>query len=179
MTLQSITKKHAFNRMKRTRLQCDIIIFKRCRAKAKRVFLMPKHLLGNNTALHSRPTPISHVWQVIKSFLGQRSSHRIPTLVANGISGKNSQHKANILAHQIVLPSSSSNYTPHFVNSTLPKNGQNLHLTLSHPLSKDTRLNQAFSIVELLSALKDTKNTTPGLNNICYEMFINTCLSNL
>ena len=31
--------------------------------------------------------------------------------------------------------------------------------------------NQAFSINELLSAINDTKNTTPGPDNICYEMF--------
>ena len=35
-------KKHAFNRMKRTRLQCDIIIFKRCRAKARSFILEAK-----------------------------------------------------------------------------------------------------------------------------------------
>jgi len=35
-------KKHAFNRMKRTRLQCDIIIFKRCRAKPGKIILEAK-----------------------------------------------------------------------------------------------------------------------------------------
>ena len=81
--------------MKRTRLQCDIIIFKRCRAKARRVILEAKtsscqqycSSLTNNSNLF-------HVWQVIKSFSGQRSSPHIPTLVANGISGKNNQNKA-------------------------------------------------------------------------------------
>jgi len=35
-------KKHAFNRMKRTRSQTDIIIFKRCRVKARRTILAAK-----------------------------------------------------------------------------------------------------------------------------------------
>jgi len=35
----------------------------------------------------------------------------------------------------------------------------------------DPALNQAFSINELLSAINDTKNTTTGQDNICYEMF--------
>jgi len=34
----------------------------------------------------------------------------------------------------------------------------------------DPRLNQAFS-QELLSAVQDSKNTTPGPDNICYEIF--------
>ena len=117
-------KKHAFNRMKRTRLQCDIIIFKRCRAKARIVILEAKTSSWQQYCFSfTSNSNLSHVWQVIKSFSGQRSSLHIPTLVANGISGKNSQHKANILANQfvLVLSSSPSNYTPHFVHSTLPK----------------------------------------------------------
>jgi len=43
-------KKQAFNRMK-----CDIIIFKRCRAKAWESFPKLKLHLGNNIALHLRP----------------------------------------------------------------------------------------------------------------------------
>jgi len=81
-------KKHAFNRMKLTRLECDIIIFKRCRAKARRVILEAKTSSWQQyrTSLTSNSN-LSHVWKLIKSFSGNRS-HHIPTLVANGISGK-------------------------------------------------------------------------------------------
>jgi len=108
----------------------------------------------------SSNTNLSHVWQVIKCFSGQPSVHHIPTLVANGISGKNNQHKANMLANKFVLSSSASNYTPHFVNSTLPKKERNLQHTLSHPLLQDTRLNQAFSIDELLCSQRYKKYYT-------------------
>ena len=132
-------KKHSYNRMKRTRLQCDIIIFKRCRAKARRVILEAKTSSWQQycTSLTSNSN-ISHDWKVIKSFSGNRS-HHILTLVANGISGKNNQHKANILANQFAL-SSISNYAALFFNSTLPAKKRNLQHTLSHTLSKDTRL---------------------------------------
>jgi len=33
------------------------------------------------------------------------------------------------------------------------------------------RKTHAFSYEELVSAIKETKNTTPGLDTICYEMF--------
>jgi len=42
---------------------------------------------------------------------------------------------------------------------------------MSHTTPIDPALNQAFSVNELLSAINDTKNTTPGPDNICYEMF--------
>ena len=50
---------------------------------------------------------------------------------------------------------------------------------MSYPLPQDTQHNQAFSIDELLSALKDAKNTTPGLDNICYEMFKHMSVNSL
>jgi len=45
----------------------------------------------------------------------------------------------------------------------------NMHCPMRHQLIQ--RLNQAFSLKELLSAVQDTKNTTSGPDNICYEMF--------
>jgi len=42
---------------------------------------------------------------------------------------------------------------------------------MSHTTPIDPDLNQAFSINELLSAVSDTKNTPPGPDNTCYEMF--------
>ena len=66
-------KKHAFNRMKRTWLLRDIIIFKRCRAKARRVILEAKSSSWRQlcTSLTSI-TNLSKVWKVIKSFYGNR-----------------------------------------------------------------------------------------------------------
>ena len=142
--------------MKRTRLQCDIIIFKRCRAKARRVILEAKtsscqqycSSLTNNSNLF-------HVWQVIKSFSGQRSSSHIPTLVANGISGKNNQNKAQDKQSGKPVRSLQQSFKLH---SAFRSTKRNLRHTLSYPLPQDPRLNQAFSIDELLSTLKDTKN---------------------
>jgi len=52
-------KKHAFNRMKRTWLLSDTIIFKRCRARARRVILMAKSSSWQQFAHRSHPTLIS------------------------------------------------------------------------------------------------------------------------
>jgi len=106
-------KKHAFNRMKRTWLLRDVIIFKRCRAKARRVILEAKSSSWRQfcTSLTSI-TIICQIWKVMKSFSGNRPPCFIPTLLAQGISAKNKQHKSNVLANQFALSSSSANYPP-------------------------------------------------------------------
>jgi len=50
---------------------------------------------------------------------------------------------------------------------------------MSHTTPIDPALNQAFSINELLSAFNDAKNTTPGPNIICYEMFKHISIKSL
>ena len=77
---------------------------------------------------------------------------------------------SNMLANQFALSSSRRNYPPRFVNVTLPIQ-TGLQNAMSHTTPIDPALNQAFSINELLSTISDTKNTTSGPDNICYEMF--------
>jgi len=54
-----------------------------------------------------------------------------------------------------------------------------LRNALSQATPIDPRLNQAFLLKELLSAVQESKNTTPGLDNICYEMFKHMSIESL
>jgi len=155
-------KKHAFNRMKRTWLLRDIIILKWCRAKARKVILEAKSSSWRQfcTSLTSI-TNLSKVWKVVKTFSRNRSPYFIPTLHAQGISAKNKQHKSNMLTNQFALSSRCLNYPPRFLNVSLPMKTRLLHHALSHAMPIDTHLNQAFSLNELLSAIKDTVATSP------------------
>ena len=172
-------KKHAFTRMKRTWLLSDIIIFKRCSARARRVILEAKSSSWRQFCTSLTCNTNLKVWKVIKSFSGHRSSYFIPTLHAQGISAKNKQYKSNMLANQFPLYSSCINYPPRFVNVTLRIQTRLLRNAMSHTTPIDPALNQAFSINELLSAINDTKNTTPGPDNICYEMFKHMSIKSL
>ena len=165
-------KKHAFNRMKRTWLLRDIIIFKRCGMKARRVILEAKSSSWRKfcTSLTST-TNLSKVWKIIKSFPGNRPPCFIPTLLAQGISAKNKQHKSNVLGNQFALSSSSANYPPRYVNVFLPIKARLLRQELSIATPNDAQINQAFTLKDVISAVEDTKNTTPGPDNLCYEMF--------
>jgi len=84
-----------------------------------------------------------------------------------------------MLANQFALSSSCLNYPPRFVNVTLPIQTRLLRNAMSHTTPIDPDLNQDFSINELLSAINDTKNTAPGLDNICYEMFKHKSIKSL
>ena len=168
-------KKHAFNRinrMERTWLLRVIIIFKRCRAKARRVILEAKSSswLHFCTSLTST-TNLSKVWKVIKSFSENRPTCFIPTLLAQDISAKNKQHKSNVLANQFALSCSSANYPSRFVNVFLPAKTGLLRQELSLATPIDPQIYQAFTLKELISAVQDPKDITPGRDNVCYEMF--------
>jgi len=166
--------------MKRTWLLCDISICKRCTTRARRVILEAKSSSWRQfcTSLTSNNN-LSKVCKVIKSFSGHRSRYFIPTLHAQGVSAKNKQHKSNMLANQFALSSSCLNYPQRFVNVTLPIQTPLLRNAMSHTTPIDPDLNQDFFINELLSAINDTKNTTPGPDNICYEMFKHMCIKSL
>jgi len=93
--------------MKRTWLLRDIIIFKRRRAKARRVLLEAKSSFWRQFGtLLTSTTYLSKAWKVIKSFSGNRSPYFVSTLHAQGISAKNKQQKSNMLANQFALSSS-------------------------------------------------------------------------
>jgi len=92
-------------------------------------------------------------------------------LLAQGISAKNKQHKSNVLANQFALSSTSANYPPRFVNVFLPIKTRLMHQELSLATPIDPRINQTFTLKELISAVQDAKNTAPGPDNLCYEMF--------
>jgi len=164
--------------MKRTWVLSDIIIFKRCRARARRVILEAKSSSWQQFCISlTSNTNLSKVWKVTKSFFGRRSSYFIPTLHAQGISAKYKQHKSNMsnmLANQFALSSSCLNYPPHFVKVTLPIQTRLLQNTMSHTTPIDPALNHAFSINEFLSAINDTKNTTPDQTTSATKC-LNTC----
>jgi len=86
------------------------------------------------------------------------------------MSANNNQHKSKVLANQFAL-FNTLNYPPRFVNVFLLNITGFLQHALSHATPIDPRLNQPFSLTELLSAVQDTINTTPGPDNTCYEMF--------
>jgi len=163
-------KKYALHRMKRARVPLDVIIFKRCRAKARRVILEVKQSSWENfcNALTSN-SKLSTVWNVIKKFSGHHPREFIPSLRQGSTTACNNQHKANMLATHFQSVSSTSNYEIAFRRTMSSLEVETLEAASEITL-KDPQLNQLFSIDELQCALPTTKNSAPGADQICYKL---------
>jgi len=162
--------KHTLNRMKRTKAPLDVIIFKRCRAKARRVILEPKQSSWENfcNALTSN-SKLSTVWNLIKKFSGHHPRRLIPSLRQGSITACNNQHKAIMLATHFQSVSSTSNYKIAF-RRTMSSLEVETHKAASEISLKDPQLNQLYSIGELRCALRSIKNSAPGADQICYKL---------
>jgi len=164
-------KKHAFNRRKRTRLQTDIIIFKRCRAKAQRTILAAKETSWRHYCSSiTNNAKLAKVWRTIDKFSGKRASTHIPSLTHSGITGRNEQHKAHILASHYALSNVDTHYPSEYFTK-LPHLQIALQRDLQLTSPTDPRLNEPFSLAELQAVIRRSPNTAPGLDNICYQMF--------
>jgi len=53
----------------------------------------------------------------------------------------------------------------------LPSLASKLQKYVLETETRDTRINNFFSIYELKTAISNTKNTAPGHDRVCYEMF--------
>jgi len=163
-------KKHAFNRMMRTRDPQDIIVFKRARAKAKVVLNdAQKATWQNYCSTLSTTTKLGQVWTTINKFKRQQTDRYIPTLHQNGITGTNDLHKANMLANQFQAASCNENYPYEF-----QKNSAYISYQLAKKLAEqeyqNMEFNAPFSYEELNDALKKCRNSAVGSDFISSEM---------
>jgi len=155
--------------MKCTISPLDIIIFKRCRVKAKQIILESKRSSSHNycNSLKSN-SHLAQFWRTIKKFPGQSSCYHIPSLHQNWIIAKNNQHKKNVLAQK--FHSFSTTHLPGF-NTSLQNLCLKPKLANLSTSPQNSNLNFCFSLPELKRAINDTKSTEPGADNLRYEIF--------
>ena len=113
-----------------------------------------------------------------KKLSGSPTFTGIPQLEQNGIRANKNQHKANVLGNQFQAVSSSSDY-PQASRRNLPTLHGDLRKATLATDPRDPQINVFFSMDELKTAISETKNTAPGHDQLCYEMFghlSNDCL---
>ena len=168
-------KKHAFNRMKRTRRPSNIIAFKRLRSQARKTVLLAKrdgwrrfcNSITNNTKL-------TIVWQALKKFSSCNYSFYMPALKHNGDIAETEYQKANMLADQFHSVSSSSNHSQNFLSNRDNLSSALIHRLRGHSaavLCKDQRINLPIPKTEFVNSNFFSKITSPGGDRLCYEMF--------
>ena len=129
-------KKHALNRMLETSHPSNIKIFKRTRAKAKKILNAAKQSCWENYCSSiSSNAKLGQVWSNIQRFTGQQTSSHFPCLQQHSITSTNNQHKTNTLANQFQATSSNENFTSKFQNH-LQSVFLQLHQKLNHCTSK-------------------------------------------
>ena len=126
--------------------------------------------LGVTTVPPSITTRNSLWFGAQKKFSGSSTFTRIPQLEQNGIRANNNQHKANVLGNQFQAVNLSSDYPQAFTRNLPTLQGDVRTATLA-TRERDPRINTLFSMNELKTAISETKNTAPGHDQICYEMF--------
>ena len=155
--------------MKRTRSTADIIIFKRCRAKARRIILEAKQSSWLKCCISiSCNYKLSMTWKKIKCFSGNRAFLHIPILNTTELPVPTT-NTANILANHFATISG-ANYTQQF-SANQHRSLPTLHKAVIETLPKHVRFNANFSLSKVKFGITSTGNTSPGADNICYEMF--------
>ena len=154
--------------MRHSRSPVDIIIFKRCWAKAWRVILQARQSAWRAycSSINSN-TKLTTLWKTVK-FSGVPTCLFIAQLQTNNIVANNNEDKANVLSNHF-QSICCSNQSQAFTNN-LP--------TLKYDLLKATMetqprnsQNDFFSVDELQEVLRDNINTALGHDRICYKMF--------
>ena len=80
-------KKHALKRMLKTGNPTDVLIFKRARAKAKKILNEKKKSCWQNYCSSiSSNTKLGQVWSTVRRFSRQQNSSHFPSLQQNGIT---------------------------------------------------------------------------------------------
>ncbi|MDW3615091.1 MAG: reverse transcriptase family protein, partial [Nitrososphaeraceae archaeon] len=100
---------------------------------------------------------------------GNKSQSTIPTLIKDSKEYSTSTEKANLIASNLADSSKSSNYSQAFINHRGQVENDYI---ISHPTKNDLNpINESFSINELETAIKQSKNkSSPGPDCITYEM---------
>jgi len=153
--------------MKRTRSQTDIIIFNRCRAKARRTIPAAKETPWRHYCSSiTNNAKLAKVWRTIAKFFGERASTHILPLTHNGITGRNDQHKAHTLASHYASSNVDTHYRSEFFTK-LPHLQIALQRDMQLTAPSDPRINEPFSLAELQAVIRSCPNTAPGIDNIC------------
>lgn len=159
-------KKAAFNRFKKYPTEENFITFKKLRATARRQILQSKRECWHqyvNTITNS--TPSAEVWRKIRNINGKPYCNHIPAIKMNDNIITECNEITEIMADYFENISS---------NSNLPEICQQAKSDLEKPLDFNTaeckNYNSPFSLSEMEHAIQSSHKSSPGPDNIPYEM---------
>ena len=163
-------KKHALKRMLKTQNPTDILIFKRARAKAKKILNEEKNSCWqNHCSSISLNTKLGQVWSTVRRFSRQQNSSHFPSLQQNGITNTSDQHKANMLANQFQEINSNENFSNGLKRNFQSVSSQ-LHQQIINCTNQKMEFNAPFNMTELEDALANSNNFAVARDKLHCEM---------
>jgi hypothetical protein len=131
--------------------------FRKLRGIAQRVIkTSSKTYWENYCTTLNKDTKLSGVWRMTKKMTGNKSQFTIPTLIKDGKAHTSNLDKSNLLGSYLAEASSNKNYSQAF---TIHKQTIENEYKSRHPITNnDDSINESFSLDELVSAIKQSKN---------------------
>lgn len=152
---------------------CDAnkIAYSFAKAKARRLIRLSKKLSWQNfvSSIDLRTAP-TQVWSQIRKISGKFKNNTICSLKVNDILITDPLLIAEELGKTFAQISSSENYSPNFL--TYKQHCENFDL-IDYEDSTSSFLNIKFTLIELESTLYSFKGSSPGPDDITYQMLQN------
>lgn len=160
-------RKAALRRVHRFPTQVYIDAFKIARAKARRTICQAKaNSWREYVSRLSSNTSSKKVWDMVRRIRGNTTSASIHHLVVNNTRITSPRDIANALGESISSISSSNHHTPSFHQHKLREERTPVDLTSDNMET----YNAPFSLTELKNALRRCHDTSPGPDDIHYQM---------
>ena len=162
--LRKITRK-CYRRYKSSPSTTNKTIYQRAMAKKRKYFKKVKkeswifYINGINSK-----TPSRLIWRKIRKLSGKYIPSPAPCLKINGNLISKPEEVAEKLANHFSDVSSSKNYSNHFQNI------RNAKISLNLSSNNNEAYNAQFTLRELKEALESWDSTSPGEDNILYNM---------
>ena len=162
--LRKVTRK-CYRRYKTTGSPQAQVIYKRALAKQRRYFKKVKrdswiyYINGINSK-----TPCRAIWRKIRKLRGKFVPSPLPSLKVNDNLITDPQEVSQKLGEHFSQISSANNYSNNF------RRIYDAQVSLNFNENDNESYNAIFTLRELKEALSDTENTSPGEDNILYEM---------
>lgn len=149
----------------------QFIEFKRLKAVARKTIKSEKRKSWRSYCSSlSHRTKLSRVWNTVKSMNNTSKGETIPTLKTHNKTAESNTEKANVFADHYAKVSSTSNYSKKFQDHKKAFEYKN-RSKFRFRKNDSSVLNIPFKMSEFKKALKKCKNTSPGKDRLCYEMF--------
>ena len=112
----------------------------------------------------SSKTPSRYIWQKIRKLSGKFAPTPLPTLKVNNTLITDPSEVSEELGDHFSKVSSANNYSPYF------KKIRDAQFSFDFGTNNDEPYNMKFTLKELIDALSSADTSTPGEDNILYEM---------